>query len=411
MPAFPAYASVLCMIAALSNAQHPHFHQWNHCGPPGAVSQSSIASTAPTSTPSVAVAELDSSPDPSAVAASSASSTGNTASSAAVSGTGSSSGAASSSSLTPNGKKAGVAGFPQIQITNKAALGQYAPYISWYSDYWPNTTDFTSGGTTVKGIGMVSSQSPTCPFFSIASPFSAFILCKHEALTTSQLWGNGDLNETDPTAPIGNAAQDDTNRYNAFVDLPSSPAPDYMMGFYEPDWQAPYSSNMNAPTAATAWTSTLDKLGKTLIGSPSMATQKDEDWLTPFMEALGVTEPPWDYTCIHTNKNTSEGVKEDVGYYWTKYGKPIWVSEFACVNDKSKDWTTCDQDVINTFIPEVVDFFEKNTSVIAYGYSNGAGLGSVWPLIDTSTGLLTPSGTCYLDVLQGNVPEGTACTN
>ena len=233
----------------------------------------------------------------------------------------------------------------------------------------------------------------------------------HEALTTSQLWGNGDLNQTDPTAPIGTAAQDDTNRYNAFVDLPTSPAPDYMMGFYEPDWPAPYSSNMNPSTAAAAWTSTLGKLGKTLIGSPSMAKQKDEDWLTPFMEALGVTEPPWDYTCIHTNKNSSQGVMEDVGYYWTKYGKPIWVSEFACVNDQSTDWSTCDQDVINTFIPEVVDFFENNASVIAYGYSNGAGLGTVWPLIDKSTGALTPSGTCYLDVLQGKVPEGTACTN
>lgn len=181
------------------------------------------------------------------------------------------------------------------------------------------------------------------------------------------------------------------------------------MGFYEPDWQAPYSSNMNPPTAASSWTSTLAKLGNTLIGSPSMATQKDEQWLTPFMEALGVTEPPWDYTCIHTNKNTSDGVKEDVGYYWTKYGKPVWVSEFACVNDK--DWVMCDQDTVNSFIPEVVDFFENNSSVIAYGYSNGAGLGDVWPLINNVTGDLTPSGTCYLDVLQGKVAVGDACTS
>ncbi|CAF9942971.1 MAG: hypothetical protein ALECFALPRED_010343 [Alectoria fallacina] len=370
MPALLAYASLLYTFAALSDAQHPHFHQWSHYGPPGAISpsptasSSSTASIAPTSIPSVAVAALVSSPDPSPVVAGNASS--NASSTAATSST-SDSGAISSSSITPNGNKAGVAGFPGIQITNKAALDRYAPFISWYSDYWPNTTDFNSAGKTVKGIGM--------------------------------LWGNGDLNETDPTAPIGDAATDDKDRYTAFKDLPASPTPDYMMGFYEPDWQAPYSSNMNPPTAATAWTSTLGKLGKTLIGSPSMATQLDETWLTPFMEALGVTEPPWDYTCIHTNKNSSDGVKDDVGYYWRKYGKPVWVSEFACVNDK--DWTMCDQDTVNTFIPEVVDFFETNSSVIAYGYSNGAGLGSVWPLIDTTTGDLTPSGTCYLNVLQG----------
>ncbi len=234
---------------------------------------------------------------------------------------------------------------------------------------------------------------PHLPTLSSSTP------SKLKVLTTLQLWGNGDLNETDPTAPIGDAAQGDKDRYNAFEKLPTSPGPEYMMGFYEPDWQAPYSSNMNPPTAATAWKSTLGKLDGTLIVSPSMATQKDEEWLTPLMEALGVTEPPWDYTCIHTNKNSSKGVEEDVGYYWNKYKKPVWVSEFACVNDK--DWTICDQETINSFIPEVVDFFEKNGSVVAYGYSNGAGLGSVWPLIDGETGNLTQSGTCYLNVLQG----------
>ena len=71
----------------------------------------------------------------------------------------------------------------------------------------------------------------------------------------------------------------------------------------------------------------------------------------------------------------------------------------------------CDQDTINTFIPEVVDFFQNNASVIAFGYSNGAGLGTAWPAIDTATGDLTASGNCYLDVLKGDVAAGTACTN
>lgn len=172
MPGLSAYASVLCTIATLSSAQHPHYHQWNHNGPAGAVSASSIASiapssTAPTSTPSVAVAELDSSPDASlGVASSAPSSTSGTAANPAVSGTGSSTGATSSSSISPSGIKAGVAGFPKIQITNKAALDQYAPYISWYSDYWPNTTDFPSGTKTVKGIGMVSPPDLSFPFAS-----------------------------------------------------------------------------------------------------------------------------------------------------------------------------------------------------------------------------------------------------
>lgn len=158
MLSLSAYASVLCTITAFSNAQHPHYHQWNHHGTPGAVSLSSSASTAPAATATVAVTELDSSGDSSPVAGSSASSSiSDTAPSSAVSGTGISSADTSSSSITPNNKKAGVAGFKDIQITNKAALAQYAPYISWYSDYWPNTPDFPSGTVTVKGIGMVSS--------------------------------------------------------------------------------------------------------------------------------------------------------------------------------------------------------------------------------------------------------------
>ena len=150
------FASILCINVALSRARHAHAHQWNHHASRGTVSLSSSASTAPTSTPSVAVAELDSSPNPSSITASSASSgTSGNAPSSAVSGS------TSSSSLTPNGNKAGLGGFPKIQINNKAALDQYAPYISWYSDYWPNTTDYTSGTYTIKGIGMVSSQNPT----------------------------------------------------------------------------------------------------------------------------------------------------------------------------------------------------------------------------------------------------------
>ena len=150
------FASILCTNIALSSAQHAHYQQWNHHASRGAVSPRSTASTAPTSTPSVAIAELDSSPNPSSVAASIApSGTSGTAPSSAVSGS------ISSSSLTPKGNKAGLGGFPKIQINNKAALDQYAPYVSWYSDYWPNTTDYTSGTYTIKGIGMVSSQIPT----------------------------------------------------------------------------------------------------------------------------------------------------------------------------------------------------------------------------------------------------------
>ena len=64
------------------------------------------------------------------------------------------------SGLIPNGIKAGIAGFPGI--TARKDWDLFTPYIGWYTDYWPNTTD--SEG--VKGIPMVrlsliSPHSPT----------------------------------------------------------------------------------------------------------------------------------------------------------------------------------------------------------------------------------------------------------
>ena len=78
----------------------------------------------------------------------------------------------------------------------------------------------------------------------------------------------------------------------------------------------------------------------------------------------------------------------------------VVVSEFACVND-NPSWAPCtDQTQINTFINDVVSYFESNDDVVAYGPSNGNGLGDVWPLTDSS-GALTTSGQTYLNAIKG----------
>lgn len=77
-----------------------------------------------------------------------------------------------------------------------------------------------------------------------------------------------------------------------------------------------------------------------------MVEQADETWLKEFSKKIST---PWDFTAIHVNKNNLDGVKKDIvcflverrvtklrwpaqDHYWTTYGKPIWVTEFACVN-------------------------------------------------------------------------------
>jgi hypothetical protein len=256
-----------------------------------------------------------------------------------------------SNHLTPKGGKAGLSGYIGIQST--PAFAQFAPHISWYSDYTPNTP--SSHG--VKGIGM--------------------------------LWG---------ASGSGCSSVYDSRLATFQKMIKAGHIPDIMFGFYEPDCSCPYSSQMSTSSGAADWNNLLAPLAKkgTVLGSPSMCKQYDEDWLTPFHSQISHS---WDVTAIHINKPNLTEAQKDVEYYVQKYKKPVWVAEFACVHDQPS-WEPCtDQGEIDTFIKDVVGYFEGNEKVVAYGPSNGAGLGDVWPLTDN--GELTASGKTYLNVVRG----------
>lgn len=55
--------------------------------------------------------------------------------------------------------------------------------------------------------------------------------------------------------------------------------------------------------------------------------------------------------------------------------------KFACVDDSTGFVPCTDQDEINSFIQTAVGIFESDSRVAAYAYSNGAGLGDVWPMM------------------------------
>lgn len=304
--------------------------------------------------------------------------------------------------LTPNGKKAGLSGY--IGIQSKQAFTDLAPYISWYSDYAPDTP--SSQG--VQGIPM--------------------------------LWGASG-------SACTSVVPERLSLFNTVIDATN--LPEIMFGFYEPDCNCDMSSEMSVASAQTQWDALIAPLAAqgVVLGSPSMCKQKDEDFLTPFKDG---GKRDWDVTSIHINKPDLAGVKEDVEYYVQTYGKPVWVSEFACVHDAG-GWSPCtEQSQIDTFIRETVSYLEGNENVVAYGPSvsclslslspsnafllqsqpiyssfffffyllclgrhcilytepfpadekrqNGAGLGDVWPL--TSNGELTASGKAYLNAIK-----------
>ncbi|KAJ3488079.1 hypothetical protein NLJ89_g11652 [Agrocybe chaxingu] len=125
-----------------------------------------------------------------------------------------------------------------------------------------------------------------------------------------------------------------------------------------------------------------------------MCKQIDETWLAEFAQKIST---PWDFTAVHINKNNLDGVKKDIAHYMT-YGKPIWVTEFACVNDHDGFVPCTDQKEINNFIDDVVPYFESEPNVYAYAYSNGLGLGDVWPLMNGDS--LSESGRTYLAAIS-----------
>ncbi|RDB25845.1 Alkali-sensitive linkage protein 1 [Hypsizygus marmoreus] len=244
------------------------------------------------------------------------------------------------SRLTPNGIKAGIAGGDAYPFLKD--------HIGWWYDWSPR---------------------PSKPGMPIAVPM---------------LWGVGTTDSTDAA------------RLADFKKIKT--APPFVLAYEEPDCPPGFgSAGVSVSAGVSGWESLIVPLGNrgTLIGSPSMCKQADETWLADFRSKISTD---WDFTAIHINKNNLAGVKKDIDHYWETYKKPIWVTEFACVNDHNGFVPCTDQEEIDTFIKEIVPFLEANEHVYAYAYSNGLGLGDVWPLMKGNS--LSASGRTYLAAIS-----------
>jgi hypothetical protein len=194
----------------------------------------------------------------------------------------------------------------------------------------------------------------------------------------------------------GGADSQDASRLSQFRAL--TKAPQYVLGYEEPDCPSGAgSAGMSVADGVALWEQLIAPMAAkgTLLGSPSMCKQADETWLSSFKKQI---HTQWDITAIHVNKNSLDGIKKDVDYYWNTFGKPIWVTEFACVDDQNGFTPCTDQGEINNFINTAVDYFQQDSRVYAYGYSNGLGLGDVWPLTRGSS--LSASGQTYLAAIS-----------
>ena len=172
------------------------------------------------------------------------------------------------------------------------------------------------------------------------------------------------------------------------------------MGFEEPDCEAGGGSAGMADSAAAAsvWDQQMGRFkdAGSLLISPSMCHQADETYLKPFDDAAKVK---WDITNVHINKLDKEGIKKDLDHY-ASYGKPLWVSEFACVDDQN-GFTACeDPTQINQYINDIVEILENDSRVVAYAFSNGIGLGQHWKLTNDDGSALSDAGQTYLNAIK-----------
>jgi hypothetical protein len=97
-----------------------------------------------------------------------------------------------------------------------------------------------------------------------------------------------------------------------------------LLGFNEPDGAA--QSNLTVEQALSLWPRVV-ALGDR-IGSPATAgnASKTGSWLETFM----ASSPKVDFVCVHWYAPpNADSFLAQIDAIWAKYGRPIWVTEFA----------------------------------------------------------------------------------
>jgi len=171
----------------------------------------------------------------------------------------------------------------------------------------------------------------------------------------------------------------------------------YILGFNEPD--LPDQSNMSVDDALALWPQ-LESIGLPL-GSPAVAWPTQQ-WFTDFMTKAAAQGRRVDFICVHMYVGLDDvhfvGVLQDL---YNKYHLPIWITEFATVDNDAK--TVAENDYtpaqVLGFMQKLLPKLEALPFVERYSWFSGGPTSSrLWPsaLIDAN-GNLTTLGQWYAD--------------
>lgn len=148
------------------------------------------------------------------------------------------------------------------------------------------------------------------------------------------------------------------------------PKTKYLLGFNEPNFTN--QANMTPEAAAAKWPEVqalakelgLEIVAPALNYSPNPPYTDPCAWMDEFVKLVG--PDAFDYTAIHNYGGL--GVMKDLsGKFWTKYQKPVWVTEFCFWPGGAGKVTVAPSTQIGSMV-ESVEWLEKTDYIFRYAW-------------------------------------------
>lgn len=153
------------------------------------------------------------------------------------------------------------------------------------------------------------------------------------------------------------------NQVDDFTKLVKPGYSNWVLGMNEPDQGG--QSNMSPQDAAALWQQHIQPLasqGYKLVSPACTSDPRSKQWMKDFFTACsGCT---FDAVAVHYYDTSADGLIAYLKDFHDTFGKPIWLTEFACQNFNGG--AQCSYDEIQQFMSKAVNFMESTDWVQQY---------------------------------------------
>jgi len=132
-----------------------------------------------------------------------------------------------------------------------------------------------------------------------------------------------------------------------------------ILGYNEPNHQD--QSNLSPEKAATGWMELQEKFPDKVLVSPSASALTTTEWFDEFFTLCDILGCRVDYLATHCYKGNAEHVMQFVEELYHRYGRKIWLTEFAKSN-------TRDPAKVLAFMKQMLPLLEKSEAVFRYSW-------------------------------------------